>query len=357
MKSLTHLEVDLDQLHKNIENILSYKKGDFMFVLKGNAYGHGYIEIATELNNYEKIKFYGVSSCLEAKIISPYTNKKIVVLGYTQTPCFDILIDSNIIPSISSVDDLIRIQNQDIFINVDTGFHRLGISPSSLNKEKLHQHKNIKGIFTHLKLNNEESDVDQINTFNDFVHDLDIKYKSISDSIAYTRYSTTENLYRIGALMFGLTSRKELNKIMVKPIASLSTKITRIKTIKENATAFYNSSIKKDTTIATIQIGYGDGLFRDMKDSYVVVNNKKCNYIEVGMDQSIIDVSEVDCEKLDEVIIFGKNGISLEQLSVILQTNKNNIIANISTRVTRKYIKSNTIKYSNIYEVSHEITE
>lgn len=351
MNSLTHLEINLDQLHINIENILSYKKGDFMFVLKGNAYGHGYIEIVKELNTYDKIKFYGVSSCIEAKIISPYTDKKIVVLGYTQTPCFDILINSNIIPSITDINDLIRIKNQDIFINVDTGFHRLGIYPSLLNKEKLHQHKNIIGIFTHLKLNSEENDNNQITEFSDFVQDLDIQYKSISDSIAYTRYTTSENLYRIGALMFGLTSKKELNKINVKPIASLTSKITRIRTVKEDTTAFYRSSIKKGTTLATIQIGYGDGLFRNMKDSFVLVNNKKCSYIEVGMDQSIIDVTGVNCDRLDEVIIFGKNGITLEQLSSILHTNKNNLVTNISSRVTRKYIKNSTMKFSNIYEV------
>jgi alanine racemase len=351
MKLLTRLVINLDQLNQNISNILSYKQGDFMFVLKGNAYGHGYIEIVQELNKYEKIKFYGVSSCLEAKIISPYTDKKIIVLGYTQTSCFDVLSNSNIIPSVSRIDDLIRIQNQDIFINVDTGFHRLGVTPSSLNKEKINQHKNIIGIFTHLKLCSENSDLDQINIFKEFTHDLNIKYKSISDSIAYTRYNTPENLYRIGALMFGLTSVKENNKIDVKPITSFLTKITRIEHIKKDSSAFYKSSIKKGMVIATIQVGYGDGLFRDMKDSYVVINKEKCNYIEVGMDQSIVDISGVDCNILDDVVLFGHNGISLEHLCTLLHTNKNNIMTSISARVTRKYTKNGTVKYINTYGV------
>lgn len=351
MNYLTYLEIDIEQLNKNIKHILSYKTGDFMFVIKGNAYGHGYIEIVKELNEYKEIKYIGVSSCIEARIVKPYTDKSIVILGYTEVSCFNDLLGTNVIPTITSVDDLIRIQNQKIFINIDTGFHRLGIKPLPLNIEKIRQHSNIEGIFTHLKLTNEESDLSQITQFEKAVKDLDIPFKSISDSIAYTRYNTNENLYRIGALMFGLTSPKEEDKINVLPISKLVSTITRIEKIEKDTSAFYRSTIKKETVIATIQIGYGDGLFRDMKDSNVLVNNHKCNYIEVGMDQSIIDITGVPCEILDSVTIFGGNGISLEELSKSLSTNKNNIITCIHSRVTRKYKRKDSINYLNHYEV------
>jgi alanine racemase len=314
-----------------------------MFVIKANAYGFSYQPIVEFLTPYQEVDFFGVSSIEEAKHITQFTTKKIVVLGYTKVDTINSLNNPNIICTIHSIEDLIYTKNTQIFINIDTGFHRLGIEPSNINKERLKQHKNILGIFTHLTLQSKESDHNQIKTFQSFIKDLNIPYISISDSIAYTRYHTNENLYRIGALLYGLQSKKEQDKLKVCEAFSLVTTITRIQKIKEDTTAFYRTKLQKGMVIATIQIGYGDGLFRDMKNSYVTVTGRKCRYIEVGMDQSIIDVTNVSCKKLDQVTIFGQNGISLEELSTILQTNKNNIISNLSKRITRKYI-GNTIK-------------
>ena len=359
---MTNLNINLDYLHNNITNIISYKKGFFMFVLKANAYGHGYKMIANELENYDRIKFIAVATPKEAIYLNRFTTKKTIILGYTPDSLINQIIKENIIPTISTLLQAKLIQNKsNIFINVDSGFHRLGQPPIKAFKNEIIEiskldNINILGIFTHLKLISKESDLYQIDSFERFIKNLNIPYTSISDSIGYTRYSTQENLFRIGALIYGLTSENEYNKIKVLPTTSLKTNISRIEKINKNDSAFYNSFVKKGMKIATIQIGYADGLFRNMhKDSYVLINNKKCKYIEVGMDQSIIDITDVLADINDEVIIFGEKGISLEKLSKINNTNKNNLLTMISNRVTRTYYKNNKIfKVINNLEINYE---
>ncbi len=339
MKSLTYIEVNVKRIRENIKNILAYKEGAFMFILKANAYGHGYLKILEIINSFKQIKYIGVSNYNEATLLARYTKKEIVILGYTKNSYF-INKYSNIIPSISNESQL-DIEGARVFVNINTGFNRLGLKPTKENYSKLIQfqkNNDVVGIFTHLKLSSNKEDFLQIDSFKLFTSNLEINYNSISDSIAYTRYNTNENLYRIGALMYGLTSNSETGKINVKPTDTLYSTITNIEYYNKDTEAFYHSFIAKNSKVATIQIGYGDGLFRDMKDVYVMINDTKCNYIEVGMDQSIVDITDVNCEIGDEVIVFGNEGISLEEMSKLLGTNKNNILTNISQRVSRKYV-------------------
>lgn len=359
----TILEINIDQFHKNIEAFLSYKTGSYMFVVKGNAYGHGYEVITSELEEHKSIELIGVSSPLEALLIREFTSKRIVILGHSPERYFDSLSENNIIPSISSLQEAKAFKKDtDVFIVVDSGFHRLGKAPTIEYLEEIKEieelpHINILGVFTHLSLSNKEKDLRQISDFEEFVSNLkEIPFKSISDSIGYTRYNTKENLYRIGALMFGLQSNSEKDKISVKPIAKLITKISRIQTLLEDDSVFYMKKIiPKGTIIATIPIGYADGLFRRMpKEAYCIVNNQKCPYIEVGMDQSLIDVSNVDVLENDRVIIFGGKLLSIDKFASLCSTNKNNIMTKISSRVPRVYYK-NKEEYKVVSYIKGEI--
>lgn len=342
---MAKMVISISQLHKNIQKILSFKKGSYMFVLKANAYGHGSKQIAHELNHYAEISMIGVATPEEAMEMVDYTNKKIVILGFTPNSQLKQVTDLGIIPTVFSlVQAELTQKDAEIFINVDTGFHRLGKAPTEDYKKEIHKimslnPRKVIGIFTHLKLQTMESDLKQIKQFEDFVKGFNIPYISISDSIAFMKYRTEENLFRIGALMFGLTSKTVKNTLNLKPIQSLICHISRIEEIKQTDTAFYRSSIRKGMKIATIQIGYADGLFRTMPlESYVTVHNHRCPYIEVGMDQSIIDITGVDANVDDEAIIFGPDALSLQNLAILCDTNKNNLLTMISNRVQRVYI-------------------
>lgn len=353
----TKLCINIDYLHENIKKILSFKSGDFMFVLKSNAYGFGYKEILNEIEQYDRVKYIGVALPNEAMFLRKYTKKEVVILGYTNDSMIGEVINLNIIPTIFEMRqaNLFK-KKQKVFINIDTGFNRLGVQEDLLKELVSQEYIDVQCVFTHLRLRDELSDNHQIDVFNETIHKYNIPYTSISDSIGYTRYNISENLYRIGASLFGYTSDKEKNKLKLQPIGQLVTSITRVKEIEEDTFAFYRSKLRKGQKIATIQIGYGDGLMRSMpKDSYVTINGAKCSYIEVGMDQSIIDVTNVEVSIYDLVIIFGEGGMSLQELAAACKTNKNNILTMIQHRVVREYIKDgNVLKKVGLWEENNE---
>jgi alanine racemase len=357
MDSMTTLTINLDVLHENIQEILSFKEGDFLFVLKSNAYGFGYREILAQLEPYDKIQFIGVALPNEALYVRPHTTKKVVVLGYTPDEMLRELCDQQIIPSIFERHQATVLPNNaEVFINIDTGFHRLGCSKEVFHELLSCSNLNVVGVFTHLRLMGSKEDLLQVELFDDIIRDTTIPYRSISDSIGYTRYQLKENLYRIGAAMFGYTSIKEVGKLKLQEVAHLKTIVTRVETINEDTRAFYRTTLHKGQQVATIQIGYGDGLFRTMpQDSYILVNGCKCRYIEVGMDQSLIDVTDCHVRQGDAVTIFGEEGMSLQEYADALDINKNNVLTMIQHRVVREYIKHGTIiKRTGLLEEKYE---
>ena len=357
----TYLKIDLDKFHSNVEKILEFNSTDFLFVLKANAYGHGISVIAQELNRYQNIPIIAVATLNEALKIKEITNKQILIFEYLNDELIKIAIENNFVVSITGLHQARLISNDKktkIFINIDTGFHRLGKTPSSEFLKEITEINAldniiIEGIYTHLRLVDKKQDYMQYNAFISFCRALKdngvkYKYQSISDSIALTRYPEYhQNLYRIGALMFGLISKKEIGKIDVQPIQTLITKVTNITKINDGIFGYSNTKYPKVKKIATLAIGYADGVPRNVFDKgYVVIDNNECNIIGLPtMDQLTVDITNMDINKGANAIIFGDKGISIEELSVRLSTNKNELISMISSRVPRVYMKSQEIKY------------
>ena len=124
-----------------------------------------------------------------------------------------------------------------------------------INTIQQHPFLTLEGIFTHLSLQDDAVDLKRIKSFEETVKRWNVPYVSISDSIAYSRFQTTENLYRIGALTYGITSDREIGKIPVQPIATLVSTVTRIIDIDEETDVWYRSRIPAGSRITTIQIG------------------------------------------------------------------------------------------------------
>ncbi len=362
----THLEINLDQFHKNIEEILKIGN-EIVPILKSNAYGHGLLVITEELEKYPQIKLIGVATLNEAVKIKKITSKRILIIDYLEDNRLIYAAENGFIPTIWTFHQATLLQNKvDVFINVDTGFHRAGEYPSDIYMKELNNIQklndvNILGIFTHLRLINLDFDQYQYNEFIKFVNSLPfkIKYISVSDSISLTRHTSfNQNLIRVGALLFGLTAKSETDKIDVKPIQTLKSKVTRIKLLKANLGLGYSEKkYETDKLIATIGVGYSDGIPRLTNDTLITINGTLCPILGInGMDQIVVDVTNVSVLLGDDVILFGKDGLSLEEFSTLLKTNKNDVISRISSRVPRLYIK-NTKPYKLVDEMAGIIDE
>ena len=131
-----------------------------------------------------------------------------------------------------------------------------------------------------------------------------------------------------------------MEKINLKPICKLKSKVTFLKEVPENTSIGYSRSFitKRRTKVATIPIGYADGLRRALSNKgEVVIRNKKVPIIgNVCMDSCMLDVTDLDDVSVgDDVYIWDNKNITLEEVARLCDTINYEIISTISYRVPR----------------------
>lgn len=367
----TVVEINLDNMRYNIQTIkkLVDENVSIAAVVKANAYGHGSIEVSKFLIE-NGIDYLAVATLTEAiEIRKSIKDHPILIMGYTQNENLKYIEKYNLTQTIFSLeqgkllselgkenDKLIKVH-----IKYDTGFNRLGFKDSleSINSiEKICNldYLDVEGIFTHLALRSKENDYDQFDKFNKAIKELNsrkiyFKYKHLSDSIAAVRYPEFHlDMIRPGAIIYGLKSIKEKD-LVLKPVMTFKTRITNLKTISAGEMVSYDDTwvATKDTFIATLPFGYADGYPRSLsRKGTVTIKGKKATILGViCMDQCMVDVSHIPDVKVgDEVIIFSdgsNNTISIQDLSVLANTNKNDIVSRISRRAPRIYVKNGEV--------------
>ena len=187
----------------------------------------------------------------------------------------------------------------------------------------------------------------QIDLFKSGVEEIkkyfkNIKYIHSSASSGLINYDDNiSNAVRPGIILYGLESYKGLNKMInIKPVSTLKSRIIFLKDIDKKESVGYSRRFRstKKMKIATIPIGYADGLRRELSNKgYVVIHGKKAKIIgSICMDSTMIDITNIDNVKLeDEVYIWDNENIKLEDISNICNTINYEILCGISTRVKR----------------------
>ena len=224
--------------------------------------------------------------------------------------------------------------------------------------EKIYKLKNIEveGIFSHLALVGKEENKKQ---YERLIHAIEIlenrgvnfRYKHIEDSISAVDYPEYRmNMIRPGAIIYGIKGF-HYGHLDLKQALIFKTKVYHIKNVYKGEGVSYDYLWKaeKDSIIGTIPLGYADGYPRNLRGKgFVTINGKKAPILGViCMDQCMVDLTDIPHTKVgDEVIIYGdgsNNTLDLETVSKLAETNKNEIIARISMRPPRVYIKDDKI--------------
>ena len=231
---------------------------------------------------------------------------------------------------------------------------RTGVHPYRLDKfiNKIKPNIVVDGIYTHLS----SADVDyeytakQIKSFNvaiDTAKEMlgDIKYIHANASNGILNYPESNfNLVRPGIIMYGYKSSDDTyEKINIKPVATLKSKITFLKEVEANTSIGYGRSYITDRTslIATVPIGYADGFRRTFSNGWkVMIDGNLVPIIgKVCMDSFMVDVTDIKDVKLgDEVIIWDNKNITLDELAEKCDTINYEILCTISNRVPRIFI-------------------
>lgn len=374
----TYIKINNSILTNNVKKLTTHyhEYKYFIGVVKANAYGHG-INIINDLIS-GGINYLAVSSLEEALDIRKI-NQDIPILvlepidlsfiHLAETNHITITVDSISYTKVLTKKDF---SNLLIHLKLDTGMNRLGFK----NKEDLNQaitlikknsHLQIEGIYTHLATSGYQDKYydQQINKFKELTSDIDlstIKIIHLNRSITLSNHKQLpfETGTRLGIIMYGfnqclpnptglrkikhlllnkinnITPTMPTNNLQLSPAYSLYTEVMSLRQAKKGEFVGYgaNYKVKEDTYIATLPIGYADGINEKFK--YVYINNKKYEIIGSScMDMTAVKVDNT-IKLYDQVEIIGPH-ISIRNISNQLNTNAYHVLTMITSRVPRIY--------------------
>lgn len=370
----TYLKIDLDALEYNYNNTRNHLPKDvkLLGVIKADAYGHGAVEIGHFLEG--KCDFFGIACVEEAlELINSGIKTPLLVLGRVFPECYEIVVKQNIRIPVFSIEDAKALSDEAVKQNkiakfhfcIDTGMSRIGMQISQENADlckKILELPNIEaeGIFSHFARADEkdlEKAKEQCKRFEQFIEMLEkrginIPIKHLNNSAGIMNFEKCFDMCRMGIITYGLYPSAEIDKSLleIKPIMSWYARISHIKTLEAGREISYGGTFKttKPTRIATIPVGYADGYPRCLSNKgKVLVNGKYANIVgKVCMDQFMVDVTDIDCEVNDEVVLIGTQKeatLSMEEVSEQAYSFNYELPCRISKRVTRLYISNGEV--------------
>lgn len=366
-KHETRLEINLNSLlhNINIHKSLLNPSTKMMAMVKANAYGLGSVEISEFLQHHH-IDYLGVAVADEgAELRKKGITTPIIVMNPEQHS-YRTIVEYNLEPEIYSFrvlnlfcDELKKLGNTEqypIHIKLETGMHRLGFIESDIEElATIIREKNVyvKSIFSHLATADlpEEKDYAeyQLENFdrisNKFIHLLGYQpIRHILNSSGILNYTNYQyDMVRIGIGMMGIAYNEEIQK-KLQTVVSFKTVISQVSDISIGESVGYGRlfKAKKESKIATIPVGYADGIPRLIGNGVGKVAVNKILVPIIGticMDMLMLDVTNIKANEGDDVILFSDQP-SLIEFSKYCKTIPYEVLTSISPRVKRIYIKN-----------------
>ena len=376
----TWCEIDLDCLKENITLIQSLAKKTVIGVVKANAYGHGDVMIAKELQK-AGIHQFAVSSIEEAMDLRlGGIEDDILILGYTAVECAPVLWEYNLIQTVLGLDYALKLNEYltrsrrvvRCHLAIDTGMGRIGFvqreNQSCLDQleqlKGLHQ-LHIEGVFTHFAMADSFRPVCQATTrtqverFHQVVEYLQqqrefpLRMVHCQNSAGLTNFQVDFcNAVRAGIILYGLDPSDDVRPdVHFHPIMSLKSTVSNVKILPAGNAVSYGGTYvtQKDTRIATIAIGYADGYPRALSNrAEVLIRGVRCPIVgRVCMDQLMVDASAVpSVQEGDTVTLFGRDGemvLPVDELASLCGTINYELTCAMSRRVPRVYTQGGQV--------------
>jgi len=369
----TRAEIKLDNLLYNYRNIKQRVGKDVavMGVVKANAYGHGAVMCARELAEAGS-EYLGVASVDEAlQLRKAGVTTPILVFGFASPEQLEDLAPFNLTYTAFNI-DFIRALSlagkksrlvQKIHIKCDTGMGRLGFKGADEVSDAVKiavelPFIEVEGLFSHFA----ESDAldktyagYQYANFMEVLSELEkadirLKYRHIANSAAVIDMpETCFNMVRPGISLYGMYPSDDVRKesLDIKLVMDLKTEVIHMHKLKKGESLGYGRTFvaSRDTMVATLPVGYGDGYKRILSNNnYVLINGCRAEVIgRICMDQCMVDVTDVKDVKLgEEVLLFG-NRLHPAILADRAGTIQYEITTSIAPRVPRVFYKNGRV--------------
>jgi alanine racemase len=362
----TILEINLNSISHNLSFYKSKLKPTtkMMVMVKAFGYGSGGFEIA-KLLEHHKVDYLGVAFADEGiSLKNAGITLPIMVLN-PETTSFSAIIQYKLEPEIYSLKGLNaflqlaekrKLKHFPIHIKLDTGMHRLGFEDGNLDELiailKDNKFVSVKSILSHMAtsddLEHQEFAHSQIDLFeklsSKFMTELQIKpIRHILNTSGISNFPQAQyDMVRLGIGLYGVSNDAEEQKYL-ENVGTLKSIISQIRLIQAGESVGYGRRFVADkpTQIATIPIGYADGISRHWGNGvgFVTINNQKATIIgNVCMDMLMVDVTEINCKEGDSVIIFGESP-TVTFMANQLKTIPYEILTSISQRVKRVFYR------------------
>lgn len=327
------LEINLENLEHNVKVLQQAmpQKCKLMAVVKTRAYGHGAVEISSHLNKIG-IEAFAVATIDEGIELRKHGIRgEILILGYTNIYRASELKKYDLMQTLIDFDYAVALNEQNVVIKthikIDTGMHRLGIDSNDFsNIRQIFDMKNMEvcGIYTHLCCS-ESLDPDdvtytrkQIRCFYDVIDvlknsNITVPKIHIQSSYGLLNYPDLAcNYVRAGIALYGvLTSLNDKTtlKLDLRPVLSLRTRVILIRKVRKGDSIGYDRKYKadRDSRIAVLPIGYGDGFPRNLscQKGRVCLNGRYVPIVgQICMDQLTVDVTNANHVSLGDVAIL-----------------------------------------------------
>ena len=363
----TVMEINLNALVHNLNYFRSRLKPNvkLMAMVKATSYGSGSFEIANILQ-FHHVDYLAVAYTDEGVELRKAGITLPIMVMNPEMQSFETMISYKLEPEIYNF----RLLNQvaevlqkhtggdgfsfPVHIKLDTGMHRLGFEENDLN-ELVIRIKNIRtmkvqSIFTHLAAT-DESEHDgftklQLEKFERMSSLIKKAFpyqilRHTLNSSGIIRFNEAQfDMVRLGIGMYGFASTWHEQR-QLQHVATLRTTISQIKNVPAGETIGYSRTAKltRDTLVATVAIGYADGINRKLSNGKgsMMINGKLAPIIgNVCMDMCMLDITDVPAKEGDEVIVFGADHPATE-MSKALGTIPYEVLTGISQRVKRVY--------------------
>ncbi len=363
----TWAEVDLNAIHANYHTFKNRLSPNCrcMAVVKADAYGHGAIRVAREL---EDADFFGVSNLDEAlELRQNGIDAPILIFAYTPPEHAATLAAHHITQAVLDAPYADALEQAaakagvavSVHLKIDTGMSRVGFFCQDEALTPVEEivricslpHLRADGIFTHFAVADDpQSDATTRLQFKRFTDLLDtLKARGITfplrhccASAAALRFPEMHlDMVRIGISLYGASAVDGL-AVPFHPAMTLKSVIAQVKTVPAGTAVSYGHTFTcdRETTLATLPIGYADGLPRCASGEFhVSVGGHRAPGVgRVCMDQCLIDITDIPNAYVGTpVVLFGTEDLSVEAFSRFCHTIPYEIFCSVSKRVTRVY--------------------
>jgi len=362
----TVLEINLNAISYNLNFFKSKLKPKvkIMVMVKAFGYGNGGLEIA-KLLEHHKVDYLGVAFADEGISLKNGGIKLPIMVLNPENTSFSAIIQHGLEPEIYSIKGLHaflkiakqkNLQHFPIHIKLDTGMHRLGFEENTIDEListlKGNSTVKIQSILSHMATSDEPKHYDfahsQIQLFDrlstKIKNELDVNpIRHILNTSGISNFPDTQfDMVRLGIGLYGVSNDENEQKHL-ENVGTLKSIISQIRTIPDGDSVGYGRRFmaEKSTKVATIPIGYADGISRAWGNGvgFVVINEQKAGILgSVCMDMLMVDVTEIDCSEGDDVIIFGENP-TVSYMAKKLNTIPYEVLTSISQRVKRVFYR------------------